>query len=377
MAVTIVGLPSMNRSTVLHTRPQRLLAMLLLAVAFCFAQGLSPELEERIDRLVSTQMSARGIPGLSVAIGVGDAPIWTRGYGFADLENFVPATERSRYRLASISKPITAVALLQLVEAGKASLDDDVRKYVPDFPAKQWPVTLRQLLSHLGGVRSYRGNENESTKHYVNVRDGLEMFAADPLDHEPGSKYLYSSYGFNLAGAAAEAIAAKPFRQLLAETVFEPSGMKSTRDDNSFAIIPNRVEGYRRNKAGELQNCALADTSNKVPGGGLISTAADVVRFGRGVLDGTFLKAETQVLMWTPQRTNNGKPTSYGLGWNLGSLEGRPRYTHGGGQPGTSTFLDVLPQQRIVVAILTNLEGAQPKEVSDEILRILTGAKAE
>lgn len=322
-------------------------------------------------------MSGGGIPGLTVAIGVDDAPVWTRGYGFADLENFVPATERSRYRLASISKPITAVALLKLVEAGKASLDDDVRKYVPEFPAKQWPVTLRQLLSHLSGVRSYRGNENESTAHYVNVRDGLAMFSADPLDHQPGSKYLYSSYGFNLAGAAAEAIAAKPFRQLLAESVFEPAGMASTRDDDTFAIIPNRVRGYRRNKEGGVRNCALADTSNKVPGGGLISTAADVVRFGRAVLNDVLLHPETRALMWTAQHTNDGKLTSYGLGWNITSFDGRPRFAHGGGQPGTSTYLSVLPDQRIVVGVLTNLEGAQPKELTDEILQLLLKAKID
>lgn len=365
----------MHRTTSLHAR--RLLALLLLVATLCFAQSLSPELEERVDRLVSTEMSSRGIPGISVAIGVGDAPIWSRGYGFADLENFVPATERSRYRLASISKPITAVALLELVEAGKASLDDDVRRYVPEFTEKQWPVTLRELLSHLGGVRGYVGTESATTVHYANVRDGLAIFAADPLAHQPGSKYLYSSYGFNLAGAAAEVIAGKPFRQLLRDSVFEPAGMAGTRDDDSFAIIPNRVRGYRRTKAGAVENCELADTSSKVPGGGLISTAGDVARFGRAVMDGKLLRPETRMLMWTPNRTNDGKSVSYGLGWTVVTFEGQPRFSHGGGQSGTSTFLDVLPERRIVVAVLCNLEGAPAKEISERILRSLAEVKTE
>ncbi len=358
-------------------RARRLLALLFLAVTLCLAQSLPPGLEERIDRLVSTRMSERSIPGITVAVGIGDRPIWSRGYGFADLENFVPATERSRYRLASISKPVTAVALLQLVEAGKAGLDDDVRRYVPEFTEKQWPVTLRQLLSHLGGVRGYNGTESVTTVHYTNVRDGLAIFDADPLAHQPGSKYLYSSYGFNLAGAAAEAIAAKPFRQLLKDSVFEPAGMSSTRDDDSFAIIPNRVRGYRRTDAGEVLNCELADTSSKVPGGGLISTAADVARFGRAVMDGVLLRPETRTLMWTSQHTNDGKSVGYGLGWGVAAFQGQLRYSHAGGQSGTSTYLDVLPKSRIVVAVLCNLQGAPTREISEQILQLLDESKLE
>lgn len=353
-----------------------LLAMLAAgSVLAQAASGLAAPVEEKLDRLIATEMARRQIPGLSVAVAVGDGPVWAKGYGFADLENFVPATERSRFRLASISKPITAVALLQQVEQGKASLNDDVRKHVPTFPEKQWTVTLEQLLGHLGGVRGYRGDETQSTRHYPNVRDGLAMFAADPLEHEPGTKYLYSSYGFNLAGAAAEAIAGQPFRQLLAERVFGPAGMQHTRDDHPFAIIPGRVEGYRKTKAGEIQNCVLADTSNKVPGGGLIATATDVVLFGRAVLNGSLVKPETRERMWRPGRTKDGKPVSYGLGWNVTKFDGKARVYHSGGQPGTSTFFDILPEEKIVVAVLTNLEGAEPKTISEEILRLLLKAE--
>ena len=347
-----------------------------LSIPVLLGQGLSPQLAERVDQVISTEMARRNIPGVSVAIAVGDSPIWSRGYGLADLENFVPATERSRYRLASISKPITAVALLKLVEAGKANLDDDVRRYVPEFPQKSSTVTLRQLLGHLGGIRSYRGEESESTRHYVNVRDGLEMFSADPLEHQPGSKYLYSTYGFNLAGAAAESIAGVPFRELIATTVFQPAGMLQTRDDSTYDLIPNRVAGYRRASDGSIQNCVLADTSNKVPGGGLIATAPDVVRFGRAILDGAIATPSMRKLMFTPQRLNDGKPSSYGMGWNITTLEGRQRVFHGGGQAGTSTFLDVLPEDGIVVAVLANLQGADPKTISEEILNVLLGRTA-
>jgi len=333
--------------------------------------SVSEALERQIERIVVTEMARRKIPGLSVALGVGDAPIWERAYGFASLELNAPTTELSLYRTASIAKPITAVAIMRLVEAGKARLDDDVRKHFPAFPEKPWPITIRQLLGHLGGIRSYAGDEVRSTTHYANVADGLAMFANDPLAHPPGSKYLYSSYGFNLAGAAAEKIAGMPFRQLLSSSVFEPAGMRHTRDDHHFAIIANRVSGYRKNGDGVMENCALADTSNKIPGGGLISTAGDLVRFGRAVLGGKLVSSDSRQEMWTTQRTPDGKPTGYGLGWIVTRRNGKVHVGHGGGQPGTSTTLDILPEQHLVVAILTNLEGAGPKQIADLILGAL------
>ena len=172
-------------------------------------------------------------------------------------------------------------------------------------------------------------------------------------------------------------IAGKPFRQLLKDSIFEPAGMSSTRDDDSFAIIPNRVRGYRKTDAGEVLNCELADTSSKVPGGGLISTAADVARFGRAVMDGALLRPETRTLMWTSQHTNDGKSVGYGLGWGVGTFRGQLRYSHAGGQSGTSTYLDVLPENRIVVSVLCNLQGARAREISEQILQLLDEAKVK
>ena len=359
-----------------HTR-RSLFSILPAALAspYLCAQSVAASLDDavqrRIERIIVSEMSRRRIPGLSVAIGIGDLPVWARGYGFANLEQNVPVTEVSLFRTASLAKPITAVALIRLAEAGKLSLDDNVRMHFPAFPQKQWPVTLRQLLGHLGGIRSYLGEEARSTVHYPNVADGIAMFSRDPLLHAPGTKYLYSSYGFNLAGAAAERAAGIPFRQLLRSSVFEPAGMRHTRDDNHFAIIPNRVSGYRKNGSGDLENCVFADTSNKIPGGGLLSTAPDLVNFSRAILAGKLVNEQSRKLMWTSQRTADNKPTGYGLGWLFDRFQNRLRAGHGGGQAGTATSLELLPDERIVVAILTNLEGSGPKQIAELILNAL------
>jgi serine beta-lactamase-like protein LACTB len=264
--------------------------------------ALAPEKIRRIEQAVATQMSRNSIPGVSIAIAAGSQLRWAAGYGMADLENFVPVTPLTEIRLGSISKPITAIAVMQLVERGKIDLDGEIQRYVPSFPKKQWPVTVRQLLGHLGGVRHYRGDDEEgSTRHYNTDRmEPLKIFAGDPLLFEPGTQYSYTTYGFNLLGAAVEMASGEKFLDYVQADIFRPAGMDHIRDDNTLAIIPHRARGYRLTANGNLENCALADTSNKIPGGGFISTASDLVKFALAINSGTLVKKETVELMLTP-----------------------------------------------------------------------------
>ncbi len=233
---------------------------------------------------------------------------WTGGFGLADAENAVPATAETMYRLASVSKTMTATAAMQLAERGRLDLDAPIRRYVPGFPEKPWPITTRQLLGHLGGIRHYLPNEEfDATRQYVGVLEGLDVFKDDPLVHEPGTAYLYSTYGFDLVGAVVEAASGARFLDYLRENVFRPAGMESIRDDDARVLIPHRAQGYVRLVNGELRNAAPADTSYKIPGGGLIATAADVVRFAAALENGALVKPETRTEMWTRQKTRSGQ----------------------------------------------------------------------
>ncbi len=205
--------------------------MALVLAGATAAQELSAAKTAAIEAVIGETMRAHGIPGLTVAVRRGEV-LWTRRFGEADVENHVPANPETVYRLASLSKPITAVAAMQLVEAGWLDLDADVRRYVPGFPRKPWPITSRQLLSHLAGIRHYRGDEWSSVKRYVSVLEGLDLFKDDPLVHEPGTRYLYSTYGYSLLGAVVEAAAARPFVEQLQGAVFNPAGMTAARDDD-------------------------------------------------------------------------------------------------------------------------------------------------
>ncbi|MCB9872519.1 MAG: beta-lactamase family protein [Planctomycetes bacterium] len=328
--------------------------------------ALSTEQRAAVEAQVNATMKRAGIPGLTVAIGRRGRLVYQRGFGFADLENRVAATELTVYRLASISKPITAVATMHLVEKGKLDLDREVQDYLADFPRKRWPLTTRHLLSHLGGVRHYRGGEVGSTKHYDTVRAGLAIFAADPLLHEPGTRFRYTTYGFNLAGAVAASAAGTRFDELLHKSVFEPAGMTATGVDDAARIIPHRAQGYARTRLGALRNARMVDTSNKLPGGGLCGTAGDLVRFGQALLDDKLVHPKTRTAMWTRAKTKDGKPVGYGLGFSILSAE--PWLVgHSGGQPRVSTMLLIRPDDGVVVAVMCNLEGAPARRLARKI----------
>ncbi len=270
----------------------------------------------------------------------------------------VPAKASTVYRLASISKPITATAVMQLVERGKLDLDAPIQKYCPAFPEKRWGITLRQLLGHLGGVRHY-GNPGEmrSTRHYTDVVTPLAMFKDDPLLHEPGTAYSYTTFGYNLIGCAVEGASGKSYVEFVRENIFGPAGMDRIRPDDAHAIIPNRAQGYLLRENGDLRNSDLADTSNKIPGGGFASTATDLVKFAIALRNGTLVAESTRIQMWTPQKTSDGNEISYGLGWRISERNGRKEISHGGGQQRVSTLIFLVPAKRVAVALMMDLEG--------------------
>lgn len=352
----------------------KLAAVALIACAqltWAQARVLAPEKIREIERLITAEMSRQSIPATSIAIGSGSDVIWANGYGLSDLENFVPAKAYTVYRTASIAKPITAVAAMQLNERDKLDLNAPIQKYLPSYPQKKWPITMMRLLGHLGGVRNYRDDmERYSTRHYSSLQEALRAFENDDLIAEPGTKYSYTTYGFVLAGAVVESAAGIPFVDYLKRNIFEPANMQSTRADDVYAIIPNRARGYFRTPVGTIVNAALADTSNKIPGGGLVSTAPDLVRFALALGRGDLLRPESMDRMWTPLKTRDGNPTYYGLGWGIGNVHGREQVSHTGGQAGVASVLRYLPKEQLALAMMFNLEGAQFNELADQILGI-------
>jgi serine beta-lactamase-like protein LACTB len=209
--------------------------------AISSASSLPGDTVTAIREAVADEMSRLGIPGLSLAVAEAGELRHEAGFGFADVENEVPARPETVYRLASVSKPITAAAVMKLAEEGRLDLDAPVSRYCPDFPEKAWPVTARQLLCHQGGVRHYRPDEQPITRRFTSLTEGLALFRDDPLVFEPGTRVLYTTHGYTLLGCAAAGAARRPFLSLLDDVVFAPAGMTATRVDDLRALIPNRT----------------------------------------------------------------------------------------------------------------------------------------
>jgi len=354
------------------------IAYCLLALVAALAPVHARAIPTReIQAAIRAEMSRQGIPGLSAAVALDRRVQWAEGFGKADLENSVPAKPSTVYRLASISKPITAVAVMQLVEQGKLDLDAPVQKYVPAFPEKAWRLTTRQVLGHLGGIRHYRSRtEVDSTKRYASLTEALEIFKDDPLLFEPGARFSYSTYGYNLLGCVVEGASRERFPDYLREHIFRPAEMKTIRVDDVAEIIPNRAQGYRRAPDGTLFNSNLADTSNKIPGGGLCGGVEDLARFVIALERGSLLKKSTIDLMFTRQRLADGSLTDYGLGWFLRQDKGPLEVFHAGGQQRVSTFLYLLPSERLSVALMCNLEGANLGNLAKQIAWIVLNSRA-
>jgi CubicO group peptidase (beta-lactamase class C family) len=333
----------------------------------------SPDAIAAIERDVRSVMSERQIPGLSIAIVIDGQLRWSSGYGMADLENQVPARPSTVYRIASVTKPLTAVAAMQLAEQGKLDLDAPIQRYAPTFPEKPGPpITARLLLGHLSGIRNYLrsdfAGQHENARYYSKLTDALEIFRDDPLDTEPGSRYSYTTFGYTLLGVAIEGASGQSYADYMREHVFGPAHMERTRTDSVYDVISNRAHGYTRLgidesftgrlPTGDVRNADFMDSSYKLSAGGMVSTVEDLAAFVIALDSGRLVSRESFVRMTTRQRTTAGEETPYGLGWYVDGLEGRQGVVwHGGVQKGVTSTMYLLPRERFAVVILTNLEG--------------------
>ena len=312
-------------------------------------------------------------PGVAVTVAKKGKIVWSEGFGYADTkakEAVDPA--KSLFRIGSVSKPLTAAALIKLVEANKIDLDAPIQTYVPSFPKKKHTITLRQLAGHLAGIRHYRGIEFMSQKKYETVGEGLDIFKNDPLINEPGTKYAYSSYGWNLISAAIEAAAEEEFLSFMQTAVFDPLQLTNTFPDHADREIKNRVHFYLIDN-NKIKEAPYVDNSYKWAGGGFLSTSEDLIRFAHGHIYGDYLAEGSLALLTTSQVTKAGKKVNYGLGWRSGEdKKGRKWFGHSGGSVGGTSYLLIFPEEELVVVTLVNLSSARlnnlPFRIAEQFL---------
>lgn len=368
-------------ATKLFSRAAVILFLVSAAISPAQDSKLSPEKRTSIEAAVAKFMASTHVPGLSVAVVESGEYEWASGFGLADVENNSPASEYTLFRLASISKSLSATGAMELVERGKLDLDAPVQKYCPAFPQKPWPMTTRQVMGHLAGIRHYKGGPNDmeigNTKHFDDpIQGGLDFFKDEALLSEPGKTFHYSTQGYTVVGCVMEGASGAKYVDFMHQNVFAPAGMEHTQVDNRFSIIPYRTRFYQKTDSGTVENAEFLDSSYKIPGGGWLSSAEDMAKFEVAILNDKLIKRTTRDLMWTAGKPSDGTKIGYALGWGNEDQNGIAVIGHTGGQQGTSTAFLLAPAQRAGVVVLTNMEGANAHDLAAEILKLLVTGTA-
>jgi CubicO group peptidase (beta-lactamase class C family) len=292
-------------------------------------------------------------PGMTLAVAVRGRVVWSLACGYADRARRRPTSEGTRFRIGSVSKAITAAALMRYAADGDVDLDTPISRYLPAFRHGR-EITLRQLAGHLGGIRHYQtAAEVVNTRHFATVRDSLRIFEHDPLVAPPGTRFAYSSYGYDLIGAALEAATGKTFQALVGDAVLQPARLGQT----TLGTAPARAVStfYEVTTDGRIRVAPPIDLSDRLPAGGFLSTAIDLARFGSSLLDGTVVTQPGARTLFATQRTRNGTPTGYGIGFELHPSPFGLFVGHTGAVNGGTAALLIHPSSRTVLALATNL----------------------
>ena len=305
-------------------------------------------------------MAANNIPGLSVAVSIEGQVVWSEGFGYANIETGTPVTPATKFRIGSVSKSLTSVAMGILIDEGRLDLDVPVQRYAPSFPEKaKGAITSRLVGGHLAGIRHYRGMENFSSRKYLTVTDALGIFKDDTLQTPPGEAYSYSSYGWNLLSAVVEGASGEEFLPYIYGNVFGPLDMRNTLAEHMDSIIVARGAYYVRSGRGmsaPIINAPYVDNSYKWAGGGFVSTPEDLMKFAHGLMYGDILSEDTRNTLWATQHTSDGEATGYGIGFSLSELDGHRYAGHGGAIYGFSTEVGMLPDERLGVVAVASMD---------------------
>lgn len=318
--------------------------------------------------VLDAKRADRTLAGVTAAVAIDHELVWEGGAGMRDREQSVPAEASMLHRVASITKSMTAVAIMQLVESGKIDLDASLQTYLPDYPeSDRGTIRIRHLLAHTSGVRHYVGKENRPFNHYDTLADALAVFQDRRIAFEPGDRYLYTTYGYTILGAVIEAASGMSYEEYMKEFVWAPSGMQATSLEMHGEQDPTQSKLYRKNDAGEIEEDEYTDLSIKYPGGGLVSTSGDLVRFAIAFEAERLVSGKTRTAMLEIPPVSKPRRVPYALGWMVWDSETYGTYLHNdGGQSGTSTYLVILPEQKIAVAVMANLsnEGRAVRDIA-------------
>ena len=355
----------------------RIAALLLAAVSSLSAQR--PDrgaILARVDSVVQAEMAAAKVPAMSVAVQQKGEVILAKGYGLANVELSVPATAETVYRIGSITKQFTSSIIMQLVEAGKISLDDPITKFIPDYPTQGNTVTVHHLLTHLSGIKSYTSLGpkfwTEMSRQDLSDSAMLASFKDLPFDFAPGAKYQYNNSAYYLLGVIIGKVTGVPYPKYINEKLAPPLGLRNTSYCDESTIIPHRAQGYEY-RNGKLLNDDPISMNTPGAAGAICSTVLDLLSWREALFSGRVVSNASLTKMTTSAKLNDGNATNYGYGLGVGKLQGHRRISHGGGINGFITQMAYYPDDDVTVVVLGNLGSSPSDRVAGMIARLVLG----
>ncbi|MDP5158712.1 MAG: beta-lactamase family protein [Flaviramulus sp.] len=350
----------------------------ILATIMLFLGGLSYSQTEINQNQIKTRTAKKlakkflrkqRIPGMAISVSQNGELIWSKGFGYSSKKpKKVVEPDITVFRIASISKSITAMALAKLLDDGVINLDESIYNYLPDYPKNNHDFNIRQLGGNLAGIRHYKNDNEYALNKKMSITEGLSLFKNDSLLFKPGSQFNYSTFGFVLLSEVIQKAADKPFISLVNDSIFKPLQMENSRAEISDEFISNKTQFYRKSLLKKPVLSSPVANEYKVAGGGFLSTSEDIVKFGNELIFPKIISQKALENITKPQRLITGENTGYGIGFSsVTTKKGTPKYYHTGGGVGASSILLVYPEEKVVITVLTNLTGVNMEEFGKQL----------
>jgi CubicO group peptidase (beta-lactamase class C family) len=328
-----------------------------------------------VDSLANAVIKQGPVAGLSIAVLRGRDTVVMKGYGFADIEHDVPATAQTVHRIGSVTKQFTSAAIMQLVEQGKISLDDEITKYLTGYPTHGRKILVRHLLNHTSGIPSYTdvgARFGRRMRQDLPHDSLLAIVKDDSLQFEPGEHFYYNNTGYYMLGMIIERVTGRPYADYVKDKLAAPLGLTSTLYCSTAPIIKHRAQGYGRGPNG-LVNADFISMGLPYAAGSLCSTAGDLVKWSRALASGKVVSPASYAAMITPVKLTSGRPMSYGFGLVADTLGKHRVIEHGGGINGFISQLSHYPDDSLTIAVLANTAPAPSSELAENIARAAFG----
>ena len=354
-----------------------ILTILVLFLQTALSAQSNKELEQEYDKMLMEFFSTDENGGTAIVSKKGEI-IYHKAFGMANVELQVPMNVEHVFRIGSITKQFTAVAILQLMEKGKLSLQDEITKFIPDYPTHGHHITIEHLLTHTSGIKSYTGMKSFGEKDRLDMEpeELIDFFKNQPMDFAPGDDYRYNNSGFFLLGYIIEKVSGQSYPEYVEEQLFKKLGMKNSYYGAHNQIIPNRASGYGKSD-GKLMNADFLSMKLPYAAGSLRSTVEDLMIWNKAIFNYEVVSKESLEKAWASFKLNSGKPTAYGYGWSLGNIQGSRSIEHGGGINGFLSYAMYLPEEEVFVAVLSNCSCAYPGEQATEMAALAIGKPYE